>query len=103
MTRHYSMRPSTLRRAAGPHCIAVCRPLSFARVRRIHVDRRISAYGLLAFRSLIVVMCVLFVGLPQLLSAFQASERYATTTESDWEGTNNSLESAKCARKTGKW
>jgi hypothetical protein len=67
------------------------------------VDRRISARGLLALQSLIVAMCVLFVGLPQLLSAFQTSERYATTTESEWEGTNNALESAKCARKTGKW
>ena len=67
------------------------------------MDRRISARGLLALQSLIVLVCVLFVGLPQLLSAFQASERYATTTESEWEGTNNALESAKCARKTGKW
>ena len=48
-------------------------------------------------------MCVLLIGLPQLLSSFQAAQRYATATESDWEGTNNSLESAKCARKTGKW
>ena len=50
-----------------------------------------------------MAMCVLFIGLPQLLSAFDAAQRYATVVESDWEGTNNSLESAKCARKTGKW
>lgn len=54
-------------------------------------------------QSLIVLACILFIGLPQLLSAFHASQRYATVTKSDWEGTNNSLESAKCARKTGKW
>ncbi|MBN9087589.1 MAG: hypothetical protein J0J01_11825 [Reyranella sp.] len=54
-------------------------------------------------RSLIVALCVLFIGLPQLLSSFHDSQRYATATESDWEGTNNSLESATCARKTGKW
>jgi hypothetical protein len=64
----------------------------------------LSTRGLvLTLQSLIVAICVLFIGLPQLLSSFQASQRYATATESDWEGTNNSLESAKCARKTGKW
>lgn len=72
-------------------------------VRRIQIHWRVPAWGLVLAKSLIVAMCVLFVGLPQLLSSFQAAQRYATATESDWEGTNNSLESARCARKTGKW
>lgn len=72
-------------------------------VRRIQIHWRVPAWGLVLAKSLIVAMCVLFIGLPQLLSSFQAAQRYATATESDWEGTNNSLESAKCVRKTGKW
>src|SRR3954454_412822 len=105
MSRHYSMRPSRVRRAAHGRCVAGCRRLSSAWVRGLQTTyRRLSTRGLvLTLQSLIVAICVLFIGLPQLLSSFQASQRYATATESDWEGTNNSLESAKCARKTGKW
>ena len=72
-------------------------------MRRIQIHWRVPAWGLVLAKSLIVAICLLFIGLPQLRSAFHESLRYATATESDWEGTNNSLESAKCARKTGNW
>jgi hypothetical protein len=57
----------------------------------------------LAFKSLIVLACIVFVVLPQLVSSFAASYRYAGDRESDWEGTNNALASANCARNTGLW
>ncbi len=56
-----------------------------------------------ALQSLIVLGLVLWVGLPQVQESFDASRRYAAASESDWEGTNNALDSAKCARKTGAW
>jgi hypothetical protein len=56
-----------------------------------------------AFKSLIVLACVLFVVLPQLVSSFAASDRYAGDLESDSVATNNALESAHCARKSGLW
>jgi hypothetical protein len=57
----------------------------------------------LAFKSLIVVACVLFVVLPQLVSSFAASDRYAGNRDSESVATNNALESARCARETGRW
>jgi len=63
------------------------------------VPRRV----VLAFKSLIVLACVLLVVLPQLESSFAASQRYAADVDSDWVGTNNALHSARCARKTGLW
>ena len=85
------------------HCVAACRPLSSQGVREIPILWRLSARARVLAQTLIVAACLLFIGLPQLLSAFDQSHRYATATQSDWEGTNNSLESAQCARKTGKW
>src|SRR5437899_1030792 len=57
----------------------------------------------LAVKSLIVLACVLFVVLPQLVSSFAASHRYAGDRESESIATNNALESARCARETGRW
>ncbi len=74
-----------------------------------HLARFISFFdsvpgGLVwALRSLIVLGLVLWVALPQVQESFDASRRYAAVGESDWEGTNNALESARCARKTGAW
>lgn len=58
---------------------------------------------LAALQSLIVLVLVLWVGLPQVQESFDASRRYETASASDWEGTNNALESASCARRTGTW
>lgn len=71
-------------------------------MRGIEIHRRVSRRGVL-LRSIVVAACVLLVGLPQLLSGLYAAQRYASDSESPWEGTINALESAKCARKTGKW
>src|SRR5438445_89298 len=57
----------------------------------------------LAVKSLIVLACVLFVVLPQLVSSFAASHRYAGDRESESIATNNALESARCARETALW
>jgi hypothetical protein len=55
----------------------------------------------LAFKSLIVLACMLFVVLPQLVSSFAAADRYAGNRDS--VATNNALESARCAREAGRW
>src|ERR1044071_1721085 len=64
-------------------------------------NRTLPRGVVLAFKSLIVVACVLVVVLPQLVSSFAASHRYAGNRDS--VATNNALESARCARETGQW
>jgi hypothetical protein len=71
--------------------------------RLVIYGRTLPRGAVLAFKSLIVLACVLLVVLPQLMSSLAASHRYSGDRESDWEGTNNALESARCARKTGLW
>ena len=57
----------------------------------------------LAVQALIVLLPLIFALLPQLESSLTLAHRYALDKESEWEGTNNSLESARCLRKTGLW
>lgn len=70
---------------------------------RVIYGRTLPRGVVFALKSLIVLACVLLVGLPQLRSSFEASNRYASDRESEWEGTNNALQSASCARTTGRW
>jgi hypothetical protein len=57
----------------------------------------------LASKLVIVLAGVLLIVLPQFRVSLDASHRYAGLTESEWEGTDNSLSSARCLRQTGIW
>lgn len=74
-----------------------------------HFARLINAYralprGLIVgLKLLIALACVALIGLPQLQTSLEGSLRYAGASTAEWEGTDNSLESARCLRRTGYW
>ncbi len=57
----------------------------------------------LAVKTLIVVLTLVAVLLPQLRSSLADAQRYAGAKEAEWEATDKALESARCLRKTGRW
>lgn len=57
----------------------------------------------IAFKLLIALAAILLIGLPQLETSLDATQRYAGASTAKWEGTDNSLESARCLRRTGFW
>jgi|GEM_PF-616903 len=65
---------------------------------------RALPHGLVVgFKLLIALACIALIGLPQLQTSLDNSLRYAGASKAEWEGTDNSLESARCLRRTGFW